>query len=388
MLHLQRPFPDELLGSVLIRAMRDLGLPIAKFQSALFGRVANTIPIMMTQEPGVARAFGMSLEELLCAHTVLPYAIAFMRPDARTAIMSGLFEGLGGASTTSSLIMSSTRFVSNLQFCPRCVTEDGRRYGTAYWHREHQLPGVRFCLPHREVLLESDLRVGRSREIVLPHEVGSAREIPALVPHRVALRIARLSRDSLRGQLPVRLWFAHYRMRAAELGYGYDIKLLAGGLLSSDLHAFYGAQYLAAYGLDFDAQTQITPWPAGMIRGGDKNSTPLRHVLLNVFLDCCSGASKPVPDLFLRPKRFYNWAAREDRVLRDLEALCLEYQALGMRVSIRDLSARLGHPLMLNHLRSKLSRLAAWLDEFKASELAVRKTGGRPKRRRKKGGTG
>lgn len=382
MLHLPRPLPDELLGCVLFRAMRDLGLSSRKFKSILFGKPTDSMPVMMTQEPGVARAFGMTLEELLCAHTVLPYALAFMPADARTAVTCALFDESRQAYATPSLVRSSTKFVSHLQFCPRCVTEDSMRYGIAYWHREHQLPGVRFCLPHGEVLRVSGLRVGRPREMVLPHEVGGACEIPALVPHRVAQRIARLSCDALRGKMPVRSWSTHYRMRAAELGYGYDVKLLAGGLLSDDLRTFYGAQCLAAFGLDFDSQTRITPWPASMIRSGDKSATPLRHVLLTVFLDCSRGASKPVPDLFLRPKRYYDWGAREDKVLRDLEVLRLEYQALGVRVSIRDLSARLGHPLILNHLRRKLPRLAVWIDEFKASELSVHKTGGRPRKRK------
>lgn len=379
MLNLPRPLPGELLGCVLLRAMRDLGLSNRKLRSILFGKTIDLMPVMMTCEPGVARAFGMSLEELLCAHTVLPYALAFMTTEARTAITSVLFDESGRGYATPSLIRSSTKFVSLLQFCPCCVAEDSKRYGFAYWRREHQLPGVRFCLPHSEILRISGLRVGRSREMVLPHEVERSHELPALTSHRVAMRIARLSCDALRGRTPVRSWFMHYRMRAAELGFGYDMKFLAGGLLSSDFRAFYGAQCLAAFGLDFDPQAQIAPWPARMLRGGNKSSTPLRHVLLNVFLDCCRGASKPVPDLFVRPKRFYDWAAREDRVLRDLEELRLEYEVQGVRVKITELSARLGHPLMLNHLRNKLPRVAAWLDEFKASELSVHKTGGRRK---------
>jgi hypothetical protein len=365
--------------------MRDLGLSSRKFKSILFGKPTDSMPVMMTQEPGVARAFGLSLEELLYAHTVLPYALAFMSADTRAAITRALFDESGRTYATPPLVGSSTKFISHLQFCPRCVTEDSERYGIAYWHREHQLPGVRFCLPHGAVLRVSDLRVGRPREMVLPHEVGGSRELPAVVPHRVGMRIARLSCDAMRGKVPVRSWATHYRIRAAELGYGYDMKLLAGSLLASDLRTFYGARCLAAFGLDFDPQTRRTHWPASMIRGGNKNATPLRHVLLNVFLDCCRGASKPVPDLFLRPQvKQFDWAAREREVLRRLEELRAKYQAEGGRVGLRELSAQVSGPhyLWTAGVRNKMPAVSAWVKAFKASDLSMKKTGGRRKRRK------
>lgn len=383
MLHLLRPLPDELLGCVLARAMRDLGLSSRKFKSILFGKPTDSMPVMMTQEPGVARAFGLSLEELLYAHTVLPYALAFMPADTRTAITRALFDESWRPYATPPLVGSSTKFISHLQFCPRCVTEDGKRYGITYWHREHQLPGVRFCLPHGVVLRMSNLRVGRPREMVLPHEVGGSQELPAVVPHRVAMRIARLSCDALRGKVPVQSWPAHYRMRAAELGYGYDMKLLAGSLLASDFHAFYGREFLGTLGLNFDPLARHASWPGLMLRASKCNATPLRHILVNVFLDCCHGASKPVPDLFSRPHiKQFDWAARELEVLRRLEELKAKYQVVGGRVGLGELSAQVSGPhyLWTAGVRNKMPAVSAWMKAFKASDLSMKKTGGRRKR--------
>ena len=42
-----------------------------------------------------------------------------------------------------------------LKFCPACFENDISRYGEAYWHRTHQIPGILVCLEHKTLLHES-----------------------------------------------------------------------------------------------------------------------------------------------------------------------------------------------------------------------------------------
>lgn len=44
-----------------------------------------------------------------------------------------------------------------LYFCPICVQEDRIRYGECYWHRTHQVKGIRVCPTHRVFLEPSDV---------------------------------------------------------------------------------------------------------------------------------------------------------------------------------------------------------------------------------------
>jgi hypothetical protein len=52
---------------------------------------------------------------------------------------------------------SSVSASAGLKLCMSCVRDDRRKYGLGYWHRSHQLPGVRLCPVHTEIL-------GRVRE--------------------------------------------------------------------------------------------------------------------------------------------------------------------------------------------------------------------------------
>jgi len=381
MLHLLKPFPDELLGSILVRVVRDLGLSNARVMTMLFGG-RGTMPVLMTREHGIAHAFGMSLKELLFGHTLLPYAVAFMSAGMREQALCRLLVDVSGGSSPAALSQSSTRFAPFLQFCQGCILEDTAQYGAAYWHRVHQLPGVAICLRHDKPLLVSDLRVSQPRRMVLPDDVVSSREMPALVSKRIGTRIARFSYRALSSKLPNREWKVYYRERAAELGFGYDPKMLAGGLIAADLRAFYGGQFLGSLGLDFDPLGRAQRWPTKIIRNGGHSFSPLRHVLFNVFLESIVAASKPVPDLFSRPHQPYDWASREDEVLRRLEELRVECEAVGGRVRLRDLSERLGTRNYLWGLRKNMPRLVAWMKDFRASDLSWHKTGGRPKKRR------
>ena len=47
-----------------------------------------------------------------------------------------------------------------LKFCPLCLEEDRNKYGEAYWHRHHQIPGILVCLKHEIALLDSQVLIG------------------------------------------------------------------------------------------------------------------------------------------------------------------------------------------------------------------------------------
>lgn len=50
-----------------------------------------------------------------------------------------------------------------LQFCWACVLEDRKQFGECYWHRLHQLPGVKICPVHTLVLQQSHVSAKHHR---------------------------------------------------------------------------------------------------------------------------------------------------------------------------------------------------------------------------------
>jgi hypothetical protein len=342
------------------------------------GLPTDTLPVLMTRDHRIAHSFGLSLRELLFGHTMLPYGIAFMKPDYREKVLHVLLEGDPAVGVAPSFAQSSTKFAPYLQFCHQCVESDLARFGTAYWHRAHQLPGGALCVHHGVPLRVSMLRASQPGRLVLPDEVEDAQASQVVLPHAIALDLTRLSYAALREKLPVRNWPQYYRSRAAELGFGYDVKILAGGVLAADFHEFYGGQFLGYLGLDFNPLARGSRWPASLLHGSIRNVISLRHILLNVFLNRVKSASKPVQDLFAYPKRKrFDWAVREREVLCMLEALKAQCHEEGRRMSIAELSAHVKSRSYLWSMRKNMPAVAAWMETFKASELSERKTGGR-----------
>jgi hypothetical protein len=48
---------------------------------------------------------------------------------------------------------SQVNLSTNWRYCPMCIEEDRSRYGTSYWHNEHNLPFVTHCTHHNVSLL-------------------------------------------------------------------------------------------------------------------------------------------------------------------------------------------------------------------------------------------
>lgn len=150
---------------------------------------------LCTMEQQLHPALGLSAERILQDHTVLPVYLPFLDDKARERLLSAVHVRAGSAIYPDSLRVKWKAF----RYCPLCVEEDRRRYGEAYWHREHQLNWVGVC-GHHWVFLESYL------ERTWPHcfhegfviaqkairPTGKVREVNLLNPqHRLCVDIAK-----------------------------------------------------------------------------------------------------------------------------------------------------------------------------------------------------
>ena len=146
------PYPDEMLASVMARMCRANGLEDFRRLWTIFTGertgCASFIDAKVSFPSICARAgaFFGSLENLLenCTWVVTQARLGEIDACFLEDMLAGCYQPT----------LSELTFVNRtqLKFCPRCVEEDVKKCGTAYWHRVHQLPLVTACSEHGDKL--------------------------------------------------------------------------------------------------------------------------------------------------------------------------------------------------------------------------------------------
>lgn len=146
--------PDETLHSLLSRYVRlsGLGSWAAVFNAAQGdGSFARDLPFpchLNDLVQALPSGVSLGLDSIIARHTLLPYFQPFLTEHQfANAQFQMAFRGGNGLKTKLGIIASRIETSSRTRFCPTCLITDARDYGTAYWHRVHQLPGVWIC-PH------------------------------------------------------------------------------------------------------------------------------------------------------------------------------------------------------------------------------------------------
>lgn len=170
--------PDETLFSLCSRHHRLSGNRRASTTCrTLFGHrsqgSAHDFPSRLAEFERVTHGQLGSVTKIVRGHTILPFYLPFANPQRATeaiAAMSG--PSIGSLKFQLGLLTSRFRANHPLKACRACLLEDRKRYSTAYWHRDHQLPAVWVCREHQCVLSVSDLKgTGVGRFLwVLPNE--------------------------------------------------------------------------------------------------------------------------------------------------------------------------------------------------------------------------
>ncbi|MEM1168764.1 MAG: TniQ family protein, partial [Cyanobacteria bacterium P01_H01_bin.35] len=161
------PYPDELLYSLMCRYhVRSGNRSFRQTQVDLFNRggvkqyylgLPNNLATLVHQLP-----FGSSLtlNQLLEKHTLFFYYRTFLT-NREVKRLRELMEGKESKSIAQVAKIPKLKlyYPEYLRFCPQCLVEDLQEYGETYWHRLHQVPGVRVCLSHGVGLVNSGVLV-------------------------------------------------------------------------------------------------------------------------------------------------------------------------------------------------------------------------------------
>ena len=116
----------------------------------------------------------MSLEELIHKHTMFPEYGRFIDHTKRERLIKEAdFTRGNWINNVMIPTLSSERY---LKYCPLCVKEDRVTYGETYWHRMHQIIGIKICAKHRVYLQDSEVVINRNltrlkaAEIIIPRK--------------------------------------------------------------------------------------------------------------------------------------------------------------------------------------------------------------------------
>lgn len=371
MLALPRPYPDELLGSALLRACRATGLAPVRLLEALSAASARTGSFLLPSAlASLARATALPATRLLHEHTMFPYLVARLPPPDAERIEACI---LAGEPPPGALVGHLVRAVPRRRFCPVCVADDLRITGEAYWRRSHHLPAVRICPAHGDLLCETDISLRgalRGTSLELPHEtpIRGVADRPALADAAIAHLSARL----LAGRPAQAPDISTLRWRAHALGYLRADGHIASVPLVRDLLGFFGQALLEQAGCRI-TRNESNAWPALMLRQCPSTPfSPVKHVLLEVFLRY--GSAGPAHWDYRPPGPRTRDRTEEDRqCARRLEQLLQRAAKARKFLTVRELLTLAGCWHAFRHQRAEFLETGALVRELARRPRAGRR---------------
>ncbi len=163
-------FPGELVFSRIIRHFIQSGMTSTDYLEWIFGtRKVSIHPVLTCDLETISQFTKEDVETLLFQQTTAPLFLTFM--SSQTADLKRLMAS--GDSSKALRICHYHKFSHgtglSLEYCSLCAREDIQNQGVAYWHREHQIPGVNACSVHGTLLnIEPIAERQRLNESLLP----------------------------------------------------------------------------------------------------------------------------------------------------------------------------------------------------------------------------
>lgn len=331
---LPRPYPDEAVGSILLRAKHRMGLglsPALQWIYATPGRSSASF-LLDADNNRLAAMCGMSGGDFLDRHTIFPFASAYHSPESKAKLRESLVGCANRRSASIAPLVANTVTKGWRRFCPRCLEDDLKTLGETYWRRSHQIATVLLCTHHDTVLIE---RIGCSPATLnaggldLPHSPGRTRRVRLDVSVDIAKELSYASELLMTGNQQEGGWVSNdssgwYRQRALDIGFAYPFGGLATGPIAASLARFYGARFLKH--LDCEVNVKHgNSWPSLLLRKSSYQATAVRHVLLRTFLSLGLLNSETKAALAIRkyPQRDYSVLdeALSARLISEIEKL-------------------------------------------------------------------
>ena len=301
MISLPKPYEDELLYSVLARAVAYLApehdFAVRRVLGGTYLSVLFGPPVHALLGQNTDAIWGLSARDIVYRHTMFPLYDRFVPPVVRTKCLDMIISGgLGSVATCLGLQQqSNVNTPVFLKFCRSCALNDLSAYGETFWRRSNQFSGALVCVFHSEVLrisgAEMFSKAHRPQDATAFIDVEAAPECASLTSaeRAMAKRIAIRCIEFLQGN-PTRWDHAvariEYRRSAISTGYfegsGQHISYPP---LISEFIEFFGLELLKKIGCN-DNLDPNSSWLRKMLQLAKAGRYhPLLHALVQLFLE-------------------------------------------------------------------------------------------------------
>ncbi len=381
---LPKPFPDEAVGGVLLRAQQYYGISLKALLSWIYDvppSRSNHSFHLSTDVDRIAQLCGMGPRDFLHSHTVFPYVTACLPNEYKANLEAKLLASRHRRPYSIASIVGNVSIgASTRRYCLQCANDDLVRYGETYWHRLHQLPTVLICPDHKTPLvltgIPSGLTCGKT-SLTFPSP-DYVRPVKPPVSMAIALTLARLSQDLLSGRYDHNIdWHDFYRARARELGFVHHYGETASGVGSLALSELYGAKYLQLIDCSVQAPWS-TSWPALLLRSSrNQFISVVRHLLMQAFLHHAhvDERLRALLDKVVKPQRT-DFPALDKAAKKAIKQEILRHKSAGTRTTIGHLLEVAGVTQIYRHNRKLFPAVAAVLTAFRSSDQSARQLGG------------
>jgi Tn7-like transposition protein D/TniQ len=300
LLHLPKPYEDELLYSIFARFWAhskpknqwNVNLAILGKRSAFSTGFGARLDDLAKYTNAIWNA---SSDDLIDNMTLLPfygYYLPFKRYSKCLACLKSgdprsLYVYLGVV--TAKAVSTPT----HLRFCLSCALADQAGHGEMYWRRSHQLPGAIICTTHNEVLKLSraemfpqNTRYFQDATSYIDIETSpDCAELEAKEFEFATKISARCSELLHASATPWTTFYpSHlYREAAKMFQSRQDRPQMVDGDIARDLIEFFGDEFLFKLGCKFSSSSGLLK---KFFRPSNSQSYhPLIHVLAQVFLE-------------------------------------------------------------------------------------------------------
>lgn len=290
--------PDELLYSAFCRyhAMRGClshekttreltgvrNCYISRGMPSRLGELCKALPGGGAVDPGV----------LVERYTLFPYYRPFLPKERAEQIRLDMIGNAKSGQIAARLGLIGCRLPvqANLRCCPKCMAEDEREYGFAYWHRTHQTNGVRVCWKHRCPLMETTAsfhqRVLSSgyfplheKLITVPsvHGSMSRTDLSQLIWLAEKTQWLLVNQIDPVGPLEINKRFLYYmgKMGLTTLNNNFNQQLIRDRFAS-----FYSKEILELLNCGLDPVRHGHDWLSEQLRVKNKTTNPLLYLLI------------------------------------------------------------------------------------------------------------
>lgn len=162
-------YDDELVYSLLSRYHVKSGSLAYIYTAEMIYKWKHTKPDIEFLNQMTEEAYGLltrtkNIEAVIEKHTMFPYYARFVSAEKKRLAMHSLMEQEGNLKSIINLEYRTSDNQRYLRYCPICAAEDRKQYGETYWHRIHQIKGLRICAKHKCFLQNSDVLMRRKEK--------------------------------------------------------------------------------------------------------------------------------------------------------------------------------------------------------------------------------